>query len=244
MKCIKCGQDYQGNFCPNCGTPAPGNAEAPKKKKKFHWWYVLIALVLIGAIGSLGSNDDTPAQETEQPTQENTQLDGTAEQTEEVKTEEVKTEEPEETTDPDWSTEQKNAMATVKSYLAFTGFSHDGLIDQLEYEGYPTDVATWAADNCGADWNEEALESALSYLDFSSFSYTGLIDQLEYEKFTTEQATYAVDNCGADWNAQAVECAKSYLDFSSFSREGLIDQLEYEGFTHEQAVYGAEQNGY
>ena len=89
MKCIKCGQDYQGNFCPNCGTPAPGNAEAPKKKKKFHWWYVLIALVLIGAIGSLSSNDDTPAQETEQqPTQENTQPEGTAEQTEEVKTEE------------------------------------------------------------------------------------------------------------------------------------------------------------
>lgn len=80
----------------------------------------------------MGSNDDTPAQETEQPTQENTQLDGTAEQTEEVKTEE-----PEETTDPGWSTEQKNAMATAKSYLAFTGFSHDGLIDQLEYEGYP-----------------------------------------------------------------------------------------------------------
>ena len=20
MKCSKCGQDYQGNFCPNCGT--------------------------------------------------------------------------------------------------------------------------------------------------------------------------------------------------------------------------------
>lgn len=105
MKCSKCGQDYQGNFCPNCGTPAPGNAEAPKKKKKFHWWYVLIALVLIGAIGSLGGNDDTPAQDAEQPTQEDTQPEGTAEQPEAVEAEEP--EEPEETTDPGWSIEQK-----------------------------------------------------------------------------------------------------------------------------------------
>ena len=59
MKCSKCGQDYAGNFCPNCGTPAPGNAETPpqpKKKKKFHWWYVLIILLVLGAIGSMGDD--------------------------------------------------------------------------------------------------------------------------------------------------------------------------------------------
>lgn len=243
MKCYKCGQDYQGNFCPNCGTPAPGNADStPKKKKKFHWWYILIALIIIGALGSLGGNDESPAQNSEQLVQEDTPQAETPEQTETINAEDPG--KLEDTTDPGWSVEQKNAMASAKSYLNFTGFSHDGLIGQLEYEGYPTDVATWAADNCNADWNAEALESALSYLDFTAFSYSGLIDQLEYEKFTTEQATYAADNCGADWNEQAVKSAKSYMNVSSFSKDGLISQLEYEGFTHEQAVYGVEQNGY
>ena len=128
-------------------------------------------------------------------------------------------------------------------YLDFTHFSYTGLIDQLEYEGYSTEDATWAVDSCGADWNEQALGSAQDYLDFTSFSYTGLIDQLEYEGFTTEQATYAADSCGADWNEQAAKSAQSYLDFSAFSRDGLIEQLEYEGFTHEQAVFGADSVG-
>lgn len=139
---------------------------------------------------------------------------------------------------------QKNALRSAQSYLRFTAFSYEGLIDQLEYEQYSYEDAVFAADNCGADWDEQALNSALNYLEFTAFSYSGLIDQLEYEEFTTEQATYAADNCGADWNEQAAKSAESYLEFSSFSRDGLIDQLEYEGFTYEQAVYGVEANGY
>lgn len=143
----------------------------------------------------------------------------------------------------DTTVSQQNALESAMSYLDFTHFSYTGLIDQLEYEGYSTEDATWAVDSCGADWNEQALGSAQDYLDFTSFSYTGLIDQLEYEGFTTEQATYAADSCGADWNEQAAKSAQSYLDFSDFSREGLIEQLEYEGFTHEQAVFGADSVG-
>lgn len=139
---------------------------------------------------------------------------------------------------------QLNALDSAKSYLSFTAFSYEGLIDQLEFEGYTTEDATYAAENCGANWNEQALKKAKSYLDSTAFSYTGLIDQLEYEGFTSEQATYGVDQCGADWNEQAVKKAESYLSWSSFSKEELIGQLEYEGFTHEQAVYGVEQNGY
>lgn len=139
---------------------------------------------------------------------------------------------------------ERNALREAKDYLAFSAFSYEGLIDQLEYEGYSHDEAVYAVDNCGADWNEQALFGALSYLDFAAFSYTGLIEQLEYEEFTTEQATYGADNCGADWNEQAVKCAESYLEYSAFSKSELIEQLEYEGFTHEQAIYGAEANGY
>lgn len=139
---------------------------------------------------------------------------------------------------------ERNALKSAQSYLDYSAFSYEGLIEQLEFEGYSNDEATYAADNCGADWNEQALKSAKSYLEYSAFSYTGLIEQLEFEGFTANQATYGADNCGADWNEQAAKSAESYLEYSSFSRDGLIEQLEFEGFTHEQAVYGAEANGY
>lgn len=156
-------------------------------------------------------------------------------------TEPIETTRPE--TEPHISTGQKNALRTAANYLGFTAFSYKGLIDQLKYEGYTSSEATYAADNCGADWFEQALKCAKRYLDYSAFSYSGLVDQLKYEEFTSAQAKYAADNCGADWYEQASKCAKKYLDFMDFSRQGLIEQLEYEGFTHGQAVYGAEQNG-
>lgn len=91
---------------------------------------------------------------------------------------------------------QQNAMKTAGSYLSFTAFSHDGLVDQLEFEGYPTEDAIFAADNCGADWNEQAAQKAADYLDFMGFSRAGLIEQLQFEGFTYEQAVYGVDSVG------------------------------------------------
>lgn len=91
---------------------------------------------------------------------------------------------------------QKNALASANSYLRVFAFSYSGLIEQLEYEGYTTEEATFAADNCGADWFEQAAKSAESYLDAFSFSRSELIDQLEYEGFTHEQAVYGVEANG------------------------------------------------
>ena len=59
MKCNKCGQEYDGGVCPNCGTSAPGKSDVPKKKKKFRWWYILIVIVVIGVIGALGGGDES-----------------------------------------------------------------------------------------------------------------------------------------------------------------------------------------
>jgi uncharacterized Zn ribbon protein len=142
------------------------------------------------------------------------------------------------------SSDQRNALSKAGEYLRYTAFSYSGLIEQLEYEGFTHDESVYAADNCDADWSEQAAKKAEDYLDFSAFSRSGLIEQLEYEGFTQDESVYAADNCDADWNEQAAKKAKEYLDFSSFSRSSLIEQLEYEGFTHEQAVYGVEQNGY
>ena len=69
----------------------------------------------------------------------------------------------------------------------------------LKYDGYTAEEAKYAADNCGADWSEQALSAAKSYLRFTSFSYKGLIEMLKFDGFTDEEAAYAADNCGADW---------------------------------------------
>lgn len=138
---------------------------------------------------------------------------------------------------------QSSALSRARSYLKSSAFSHGGLVNQLEYEEFSNEDAVFAADNCGADWNEQALKKAKSYLKSSAFSYSGLLSQLAFEQFTSDEAAYGADNCGADWNEQAVKKAKSYLRTSDFSRDGLISQLEYEGFTYDEAVYGVDQNG-
>lgn len=91
---------------------------------------------------------------------------------------------------------QKNALKSAQSYLRYSAFSYSGLISQLEYEGYSTEDSTYAVDNCGADWSEQAAKCARQYLDYSSFSRDGLIDQLEYEGFTYDQAVYGVEQNG------------------------------------------------
>ncbi len=91
---------------------------------------------------------------------------------------------------------QKNALKQAKNYLSFTSFSAKGLVEQLEFEGYPHDDAVFAVSNCGADWNEQAYQKAVSYLSMTAFSRQGLIEQLEFEGFTSEQAEYALQKLG------------------------------------------------
>ncbi len=91
---------------------------------------------------------------------------------------------------------QKNALREAESYLKHMAFSREGLIDQLEYEGYAEDDIIFAVDNVEVNWNEECYEDAQSYLDLMSFSKSGLMDQLEYEGYTYEQIQYAIEKVG------------------------------------------------
>lgn len=91
---------------------------------------------------------------------------------------------------------QKNALSKAKSYLEYMAFSYSGLIEQLEYEGFSNDEAKYGADNCGADWNEQAAKKAQSYMNTMSFSKNSLIEQLEYEGFTSSQAEYGAQAVG------------------------------------------------
>ncbi|WP_214020200.1 Ltp family lipoprotein [Methanoculleus sp.] len=91
---------------------------------------------------------------------------------------------------------EKNAVEKAKSYLRVMAFSREGLIDQLEFEGFSHTEAVYGADHVGADWNEQAAKKAESYLRIMAFSRSGLIDQLEFEGFTHSQAEYGVAAVG------------------------------------------------
>ncbi len=91
---------------------------------------------------------------------------------------------------------QKNAVKKAKSYLAYSAFSHDGLVAQLEYEQFSNADAVYGADKSGGNWNEQAAKKAKSYMEYSAFSRGSLIEQLKYEKFTQEQAEYGANAVG------------------------------------------------
>jgi len=138
---------------------------------------------------------------------------------------------------------QRNAVAKAASYLRSSAFSRIGLIEQLEYEGFSREDATYGVDARNVDWMAQAVKKGASYLRSSAFSRSGLIAQLEYEGFTAAEAQFGTDSQNADWNQQAAKKAASYLRSSSFSRSGLIGQLEYEGFTRAQAEFGVNSVG-
>ncbi len=88
---------------------------------------------------------------------------------------------------------ERMALASAKNYLRVMAFSKKGLISQLEFEGYTTEEATYAVNNCGANWKEQAVKCAKNYLNVMAFSKEALVDQLEFEGFTTEEAIYGVE---------------------------------------------------
>ena len=71
-------------------------------------------------------------------------------------------------------------------------FSYSGLVNKLEFEGFPKAEAVYGLGNSGADWKVQAALKAQNYLDTMSFSREGLIAQLEFEGFTRQQAEYGV----------------------------------------------------
>lgn len=91
---------------------------------------------------------------------------------------------------------QSNAVSTAQDYLSTAAFSRQGLINQLMYEKYSESDATYAVDQVGADWNQQAAKSAKEYLDTSSFSHQELVDQLVYDGFSADQAEYGVSQNG------------------------------------------------
>lgn len=96
------------------------------------------------------------------------------------------------------SATQQSAVDKAGQYLdGEPGFSRGSLIEQLKYEGFSTQVATFAVDHITVNWNQQAVAKAKAYMkQEGGFSRASLIQQLEYEKFTPAQANYAANQVG------------------------------------------------
>jgi hypothetical protein len=97
---------------------------------------------------------------------------------------------------------QQQAIGSAKDYLAMTGFSRAGLIDQLSSsagDGFSKADARFAVDHLHVNWNQQAVRSAKDYLHMTHFSRAGLIEQLSSsagDGYTKAQAIYAVNHVG------------------------------------------------
>lgn len=160
-------------------------------------WIVIIfiAFIILGLIfgGGTQKNETTNSAATEAPTQ---QINASSQQPEAPK--EDKTTEANTLTGP-----QDNAARSAKQYLEISGFSREGLIQQLSSSAgdkYDIADATAAVDSLNVDWNKQAARSAKQYLDMSGFSCDGLIEQLSSkagDKYTASQAAYGAKQAGA-----------------------------------------------
>lgn len=92
--------------------------------------------------------------------------------------------------------EQQQALTKASQYLAHTAFSAKGLMNQLIYEGFSRETASFIAFNIVVDWNEQATRKAQNYLDSTAFSKKGLVDQLIYEGFSRSEAMHGVTQVG------------------------------------------------
>jgi len=201
---------------------------------------VLISTLAVAAIGSGCANQQPPTQANNDASAPSVSSDNTGDAN--TPAQQTSTS----SNNSSVETGEKNVVDEATAYLASMTFSRQGLLEQLQADGFSAEEATQGVDNCGADWNEQALIAAQSYVDTDvlSFSHDGLIAQLTADGFTDDEAVYGVDNCTADWNAQAVKKAKEYKDMGSYTKEQALEQLGLDGFTAEQARHGATEAGF
>lgn len=137
--CQSCGKEIMPGMknCPNCGK----KIKKPIYKKV--WFWILIAFFVIGVVSSAGSNNTESSKKKEETS---------VTQDKDDKSNLTKSKE-KETAKPKETTSQKNAVKKAKSYLKYDAFSRKGLIEQLEFEGFSNEDATYGVDSCDVDWN-------------------------------------------------------------------------------------------
>lgn len=248
IPCKSCGHEIAKNAksCPHCGA----KNRKPIFKK---WWFWLIVLFFLGAIGSGG--DDTTSEPVTLPAPSAQPI----------------------------STEPVTSSAVTIDLVAGEAGSYGELFTinkgtefEETYYIYHIPAGTYTVTNTGeymnqfnvysdeitvndAGWEEPAAVVYVKSLDVGvsdTFTITDgqFIEIHEPAKFTLEMITTTLNETVTEVSSadetkgpaltlgqkNALSSAKSYLSFSAFSYEGLIAQLEFEKYSHEDAVFAAD----
>lgn len=196
----------KNRVCKNCNNPLPEKATVcpscgAKNKKPIYkkWWFwLIIALIVIGAALSGGTESDPSDNQPSSSVSSGIKNDAASGGVSSGETEDAPSNEPSET--DSIPKEYKSALKKAESYSETMHMSKAAIYDQLvsEYgEKFTPEEAQYAVDNVEADWKANALAKAESYQEMMSMSPSAIYDQLvsEYgEKFTAEEAQYAIDN--------------------------------------------------
>lgn len=266
MNCNQCGTQFEGKFCPNCGTPAgqvvsttptaeatPNISVAKKEKKPVYkkWWFwVIIAFVVIviiaGASGDTEGNVDTDTGVSVTQSGVNTNNDTTKKNTENNKVTVVDFSSMSKTDIEKWATTNKVTVKFSEEYsdtvASGSVISQSKKANTTVKEGTTISVVISRGEKPSIEY-QNALKKAETYSDMMHMSKQAIYDQLtsEYgEQFPADAAQYAIDNLKADYKANALEKAKTYQQSMSMSKSAIYDQLvsEYgEQFTAEEAQY-------
>ena len=254
-RCAGCGAEFEGNFCPNCGTKAdaeqpdrqPLPPERPRRKVTFSqrlktpMKIALTGLIVLALVlyyrprgGKATPAAVQPTQRpaivaTERPVQPRvTEVPATRKPTATPKPTAKPTPKPTEDPTPK---EYRNALAKAQLYVDMMYMSKARLHDQLTSpygERFSEEAAQYALEHVKTDWKENALKTAENYSRTMHMSKARIYDQLtsEYgEKFTADEAQYAIDTIQADWNANALATARNYRDNLHMSPAAIQNQL-------------------
>ena len=221
---------------------------------------IVIALIIIGFIGSIGNDKSSSNEEvTTKAVVKNDSMEADDDdQNSEVETE-IETEEPTVATvkvaDLSGYSKKKAEKWCEKHNLYFESseeyndkvaagkFVSQSVKAGKKIEEGSTIEVVYSLGKKPSKEEENALKKAQQYSDTMYMSKQGIYDQLtsEYgEGFDAEAAQYAVDNLDADYKKNALEKAKTYQDTMAMSKSAIYDQLisEYgEQFTAKEAQY-------
>ncbi len=237
------------------------SAEVKKPIYKKWWFWLIIAAVVIGIIGSISGekNDDTGyesslAQSLGEIDPDTSAAESKTASAAESKIESIKV------TVADFSTMSREDIenwaaannVTVSfsedysdSVAAGSVVSQSKTANETVTEGTTIRVVISKGAKPSVEY-QNALKQAERYSDMMHMSKKAIYDQLTSEyggQFAADAAQYAIDNLKADYKKNALESAKTYQSAMSMSKSAIYDQLtsEYGGqFTAEEAQYAVD----
>lgn len=96
----------------------------------------------------------------------------------------------------DIEAEKQNATQIVSQWLEEDALSRDLIIYELMADGFSDEAASYAADNSGANWYDQAMRAAEDYLSEGQHTWEETEKMLQQKHFTYAQILHVQEQIG------------------------------------------------